>query len=128
MKLLLDQGLPRDAVERLKLAGVESVHVGSLGLSRASDREILLAAVTMRAIVVTLDADFHAILTESHQAGPSVIRLRIEGLNAEGLSRLLIHVLERAGEELRRGAMVSVNSRRVRVRSLPLGGQVGDGR
>lgn len=41
MKLLLDQGLPRSAVSYLLRVGIESVHVGEIGLAPASDATIL---------------------------------------------------------------------------------------
>jgi predicted nuclease of predicted toxin-antitoxin system len=41
MRYLLDQGLARSAVEYLRQAGIESVHVGDLGMAAASDAMIL---------------------------------------------------------------------------------------
>jgi len=71
-------------------------------------------------VVVTLDADFHALLVLSGATGPSVIRIRIEGLRAENLSHLLVNVLQVCSDHLLRGAMVSVTENGVRVRQLPV--------
>src|ERR1700688_4169515 len=120
MKLLLDQGLPRTAVLHLRSADVEAVHVGEKALATASDAAILDIARREQRIVVTLDADFHALLVLSGAAAPSVIRIRIEGLRAEHLASLLVDVLKLCEDDLRHGAMVSVTENGVRVRRLPL--------
>ncbi len=62
MKLLLDIGCPRAATSLLKEAGFESAHAGELDLGTAEDIRILEAARRGGWTVVTLDADFHAIL------------------------------------------------------------------
>jgi predicted nuclease of predicted toxin-antitoxin system len=82
MKLLLDQGLPRSTVEHLAGMGIAAEHVGDLGLATAADADILDVARRSQAVVVTLDADFHTLLATSHAAGPSVVRIRIEGLKS----------------------------------------------
>lgn len=120
MKLLLDQGLPRSTVSQLSKTGIEAVHVGELGMAAASDAEILAFAKQHSYAVVTLDADFHTLLARSGAAGPSVIRVRIEGLRAVGLADLLKEVLGICEEDLGKGAMVSVAEKSVRVRRLPL--------
>jgi predicted nuclease of predicted toxin-antitoxin system len=79
MRLLLDQGLPRSTVHHLDAPGVESAHVGEKGLATASDAKIIDFARQGGWIVVTLDADFHALLALSG------VRIRIEGLRAGGL-------------------------------------------
>ena len=80
--LVLDQGIPRDASSGLRNLGYECIHVGEVGMSTAVDEEILGFAQSHKAVVVTLDADFHAILAVSGAAGPSVIRIRIQGFGA----------------------------------------------
>jgi predicted nuclease of predicted toxin-antitoxin system len=118
--MLLDQGLPRTTVLRLRELGLDAEHVGDAGLANADDRTILDRARLRGQIVVTLDADFHAQLALSGAPAPSVIRIRIEGLKAEQLATLLRDVLEQCGDDLKSGAMVSVTESGIRVRRLPL--------
>jgi hypothetical protein len=49
-----------------------------------------------------------------------VTRIRIEGLRAEQLAMLLRAVLERCGDDLKSGTMVTVTESGLRVRRLPL--------
>jgi predicted nuclease of predicted toxin-antitoxin system len=121
MKFLLDQGLPRSTVRHLAGMGIAAEHVGELGLARGADARILDVARERQAVVVTLDADFHALLAKSHATGPSVVRVRIEGLNGERLASILVQVLTAAGAEIEAGALVSVTARQIRVRLLPIG-------
>ena len=65
MKLLLDQGLPRSTLVHLRNTGIESAHVGDVGLATASDGNIISYARERGWVVVTLDADFHAQLALS---------------------------------------------------------------
>ena len=120
MKLLLDQGLPRSAVLHLRNQQIEAVRVGDRGLAPASDLKILDVGRQEGMVVVTLDADFHALLALSGVTGPSVIRIRIEGLRGEDLARLLVSVIEICDDDLLKGAMVSVTENGVRIRRLPV--------
>jgi predicted nuclease of predicted toxin-antitoxin system len=120
MKLLLDQGLPRSAAEDLRQAGIDTLHVGEIGLATAEDAEILQRGREDARIVVTLDADFHALLARSGSVDPSVIRIRIEGLRSPALVRLVQTVLGQCDEDLERGAVVTVQPGRIRIRRLPL--------
>lgn len=65
IRLLLDQGIPRRAVNRLQDRGFTARHVADIGLERASDLDILQAARDEGECVVTLDADFHSHLAVS---------------------------------------------------------------
>jgi predicted nuclease of predicted toxin-antitoxin system len=120
VKLLLDQGLPRTAAEALGRVGFDAVHTGAIGLAKASDEDILERARREGETVVTLDADFHALLALSTAAAPAVIRIRIEGLQGPEIAALVSRVVAVCEADLLAGAMVTVDSHRIRVRRLPL--------
>uniref|UniRef100_Q01UP3 DUF5615 domain-containing protein n=1 Tax=Solibacter usitatus (strain Ellin6076) TaxID=234267 RepID=Q01UP3_SOLUE len=75
----------------------------------------------MRAVVVTLDADFHAILAVSGAQGPSVIRMRLQGLGAAKVVEVVRKVLARFGVELERGALITVKALKTTCHRLPIG-------
>jgi predicted nuclease of predicted toxin-antitoxin system len=120
LKLLLDQGLPRSAAQLLREAGYDAVHTGEIGLFKASDRTILEFARIETRCIVTLDADFHALLVFQGTKSPSVIRIRIEGLKAEETAELLKSIVKQCTEDLQHGAMISVQPHRIGIRRLPL--------
>ena|SRR5450631_3127921 len=82
MRLVLDQGVPQDAAALPRSLEHDCIHVGEIGMAKASDEEILALSRERNAVVVTLDADFHTILAVSGAQGPSVIRMRLQGLGA----------------------------------------------
>jgi len=122
MKLLLDHGLPRSAAGLLRDAGIDAVHTGECNLGKASDSRILSFAQEEGRTVVTLDADFHVLLALAGSSGPSVLRIRIEGLRAEALASLVRDVLKECGNDIASGAAVSVSAGQIRVRRLPFQG------
>ncbi len=98
-----------------------ALHVGDVGLATASDQRILKHAEQHGSTVVTLDADFHALLAVSGASAPSVVRLRIEGLKGNELAALLVRVWNRAGAALTRGAIATVTPASIRIKDLPIG-------
>jgi predicted nuclease of predicted toxin-antitoxin system len=120
MKLLLDQGLPRSAARLLREAGIDTVPVGEIGCSTADDALILQRGRDEERVIVTLDADFHALLALSRATAPSVIRIRIEGLYGQKATDLIKAVLVRCAEDVEHGAVITVQPRRIRIRRLPL--------
>ena len=120
MRLLLDQGLPRSAARLLREAGIDTVHVGEIGYSTADDTTILQRGRDEERVVVTLDADFHALLALSGATTPSVIRIRVEGLYGQKAADLIQAVLLRCTEEVKQGAVITVQPGRIRIRHLPL--------
>jgi predicted nuclease of predicted toxin-antitoxin system len=111
-RLLLDQGLPRDAAEALRNSNVDCTHVGELGMAVASDLEILAVARARDAAIVTLDADFHAFLAVTGAAGPSVIRIRMQGLNGPAIASVVRDVLGKYAAEIAGGSMITVKAKK----------------
>lgn len=120
MKLLLDQGTPRSAAFILRQLGIDAIHTGEIGLAEALDTEIIFRALEEDRIVVTFDADFHMILALSKAKGPSVIRIRIQGLKSDEFCDLIQKVMIRCSDDLNAGSVVSVNDQQIRIRRLPL--------
>ena len=120
IKVLLDQGLPRTAAGLLREIGWDVQHVSERGMSQAEDVAIIDTARQEQRCVVTLDADFHALLAVTGAKGPSVVRIRSEGLKAAQIAALLQRVFDAAGNELGHGAMVTVLDGKIRIKHLPI--------
>ena len=117
-QLVLDQGLPRDAAEILRVSGIVCVHVSELGMSTAEDPEILEWARLRNYIVVTLDADFHTMLMLTNAAAPSVIRIRLQGLDGRAVADLLTPIIGRYAAWLAAGCMITVKRRKITCHML----------
>lgn len=120
MRLLLDQGLPRSAAALLTEQGFDTVHAGDIGLASASDTAIIDRARIERRIIVTLDADFHALIALAGVSSPSVIRIREEGLKGPALAELVERTVGLCRNEIASGAVVTVRGGSIRIRTLPL--------
>ena len=120
IRILLDQGLPRGTSQILCREQWDVVHTGDIGLAQASDREIIDFAQREDRIIITLDADFHAILAVENASSPSVIRIRQEGLKAVQLSDLIKSIWPTVQSQLEAGALVTVTEKSIRVKSIPL--------
>ena len=120
MKLLLDQGCPRSAAGLLRDVGVDALQVGEVGMAAAADSAILLRALEEERVVVTLDADFHALLALNEAIVPSVVRIRIQRLRARAMTELILNVLRECSAELMEGVAVTVEPNKIRIRRLPL--------
>jgi predicted nuclease of predicted toxin-antitoxin system len=119
-RLLLDQGLPRSTAALLSQGGWDVIHVSEIGMSRADDTQILQRARADSRVCVTLDADFHSLLATSGERGPSVMRIRKEGLDATVFAAPLQAIWPRVEDALTSGALVTVTERSIRVRRLPI--------
>ena len=119
-RILLDQGLAPRAAAILRGQGFDAVHVAEIGMHRAEDAEILQFARDDSRVCVTLDHDFHAHLAATGHGRPSVMLLRVQGLDAAGQAELIRSVYLQCETPLAEGAAVSADGERVRVRRLPL--------
>ena len=110
MRWLLDQGLPRSAAALLREKGIDATHVGEISMAQSKDIEIL----------VTLDADFHALLAISGASGPSVIRVREEGLKGPAICQLILRLHDQFKDSLEKGCVLTATSTQARLRLLPI--------
>lgn len=122
MRLVLDQGVPRDAAAGLRAQGYDCLHVGEVGMSKATDEEILAFSLERRAVVVTLDADFHTILAVARAGGPSVIRLRLQGLDAPRIVELVQRIATGFQADLKSGSLLTAKAHKTTCHRLPIGG------
>jgi predicted nuclease of predicted toxin-antitoxin system len=67
-----------------------------------------------------LDHDFHAHLAATGHGRPSVVLLRVQGLDAQGQADLILPVCVQCEDALSEGAAISADRESIRVRRLPL--------
>lgn len=111
---------PRWAV-LLTETGFEAAHWSTIGVKHASDREIMLFAAANDYAVITHDLDFGAILAVSNGRKPSVIQVRSEDVSPEIIGKQVIAALRQMVDEIERGALLTIDPKRTRIRVLPLG-------
>ena len=111
--LLLDSCVGGQVREPLARAGHEVEWVAD-GPEDPGDASILAYARSHRRIVITLDKDFGELAVVKGQSHCGIIRLR--GLRLQSMAPLLLDVLQRHGDLLERGALVTITPERIRIR------------
>lgn len=104
----------------LKDAGWEAVHWSCIGDPGASDKEIMTWAKTNEHVVFTHDLDFGSILAATKADCPSVVQIRIQDVNPHHIVDLVVSALGRFQEHLEKGALISIDENKSRVRILPM--------
>ena len=120
MKLLVDMNLGPAWVETLCADGWQATHWSDVGDPRAADAEIMSFARNGGWVVFTHDLDFGTILAHTQAGRPSVFQIRAQDVSPEHLGLLVSRTLRQFAAELERGALVTVDEARQRVRLLPL--------
>ena len=97
------------------------MHVADVGLVNADDSVILERAVAADEVIITADADFGMLLALGRHGRPSVVLLRSsDHLVPDEQTGLVLHAVDRVGNDLATGAVVSITPARIRVRPLPM--------
>lgn len=103
-----------------KKGEIEAVHWSSVGNPKAPDREIMEFACSEGYVVFTHDLDFGSILASTNSSLPSVIQVRTEDVHPDNLSAKVLKAIGDFDEFLKKGAIVTVDENRAKVRILPL--------
>lgn len=70
-------------------------------------------------VVLTHDLDFGAILAATHGEKPSVVQIRAEDVSPDVIGKQVMAALQQMASELERGALLTIDPNRTRLRLLP---------
>lgn len=120
IKIIIDMNLPPSLVSILENEGWEVLHWSAIGDPGATDSEIMRYAMKGGYIVLTHDLDFGAILAATGWKTPSVIQIRTQDVFPEAIGKMVIATIHQFSDEIKKGALISVDESRSRARILPI--------
>lgn len=120
MKFLIDNALSPSIAHGLVEKGHDAIHVRDVGLTAASDSEIIDLATQQDHILISADTDFGAILAFRESAKPSFILFRQSDKRPASQLSFLLDNLPAFKKELLTGCVMVFEDKRIRIRSLPI--------
>lgn len=117
LRLLADENVYREIVQRLKTTAFDIWSVQDLGRAQAPDSEIVRIAQKEDRILLTFDRDFGDI-RYLPQVAPGVVLLRFRQTPIEEIAERVEEVLTDLGEQGLRGFLTVVTPLHVRRRRL----------
>jgi len=121
IELVVDVSLPPAWVDVFAKQGWPAVHWSAVGDLRAKDREVMAWAREHQYVVFTHDLDFGTLLALTRASGPSVVQVRAQDVLPDHLEAVVVSAIRRYEAQLQKGALVTVDEARGKVRMLPIG-------
>lgn len=123
MRFVIDMNLSTDWVDYLGKLGHDAVHWASVGLEDSPDEDIVDWARSEDRTILTNDLDFGTLLVSTGATKPSVVQLRTDITLSAHVGPLVEQAINRMGDGLASGALVTVEPGRLRFRSLIIASQ-----
>ncbi len=120
MHILVDMNLSPKWVGLLELSGFAASHWSEVGAPNAGDPEIMAHAKAHDYVILTNDLDFGSILAATGGDAPSVVQIRADDCRVEKVGSVVIDAVRLAAKQLEIGALVTIDTNRMRVTTLPI--------
>ena len=117
MKIVADENVDRQIVDRLRADGHEVLFVAELDPG-IDDETVLLRSRQTNAILLTADKDFGELVFRQHLVHTGVLLIRLAGIEPDAKAALVATIFDRHGEELGTGFAV-LSERSFRLRKPP---------
>ena len=120
LEFLANMNISPLTVEALRREGLHVIRVSEVLDKKSKDTEILDYARTHNKVIITQDLDFSTLLAIGGYAKPSVVNIRLENAVPEFVTKRIKEALPKIEEELKRGAVVSIDEVSARYQNLPI--------
>jgi predicted nuclease of predicted toxin-antitoxin system len=121
MKFIIDAALSPAVARLLAEAGHDAIHVWTYDMAKASDTDIFTRAGIEDRVIISVDTDFSALIATRNTTKPSLILIRWPMLRLpSSQAKVILANLPNFAEDLEKGAIVTIEEGRVRVRPLPI--------
>jgi predicted nuclease of predicted toxin-antitoxin system len=117
MKLLIDESVDRQIVERLRQDGHDVLYVAEIDPG-ISDDAVLINANNAGALLLTADKDFGELVFRRQQINSGVLLIRLAGLSLDSKAELVVAALRDHENELS-GAFSVLSPGMIRIRQKP---------
>jgi predicted nuclease of predicted toxin-antitoxin system len=96
------------------------VHWSELGPATTPDPAIMVYATSNEFVILSNDLDFGVALATANKERPSVMQIRGDDLRPLSIGNQVVLALRQMRTELEEGALITLDSKRTRLRLLPL--------
>ncbi|RMH35749.1 MAG: hypothetical protein D6690_08190 [Nitrospirae bacterium] len=115
MKILIDEGVDRPIVERLRQSGHQVWYVAEMEPG-ISDNVVLDLANREGAVLLTTDKDFGELVSRQRLMTRGVILIRLAGISSARKAKIVVSALVAHGDEMEGAFTVNYARSPVRIR------------